>query len=169
MGSNQFSVTTSIQTEIVTIFHPDNPRLQYDDVVLPMNVLETDEGTGGVLCSFDLELGGGSGGPALGAVSADLWNRLIGHINRKSTDVMWKQASSGVEYTGDIQACDVCAVSKSEHQAHPKQATYDGQRAFQLVTVVTMAPISPHALGGFNYWYVTKFVDQHTTLKDTFS
>ena len=65
-----------------------------------------------------------------------------------------------VEYNGDIQACDVCAVGKSEQQAHHKQATYGVQRAFQLVTVGTMGLISPQALGGYNH--VKKFVDQHT-------
>ena len=43
--------------------------------------------------------------------------------------------------------------------------TYDA-RAFQLVTVDTMGPISPQALGGYNF--VTKFVDQHTKWKDIF-
>ena len=81
-------------------------------------------------------------------------------------DVLWKQAGNGVEYSGDIQACDVCAVGKSEQQAHPKQATYDIQRAFQLVTVDTMSPISPQALGGYNN--VIKIVDQHTKWKEIF-
>ena len=82
-------------------------------------------------------------------------------------EVLRIQTGNGVEYNGDIQACDVCAVGKSEQQAHPKQATYDVQRAFQLVTVDTMAPISPQALGGYNY--VTNFVDQDTKWKEIFS
>ena len=57
---------------IATLFHPDKPRLEYDDVVLPMNVLGTDEVTGRRLCVFDLELGGGSGGLALRAESDDM-------------------------------------------------------------------------------------------------
>ena len=35
MGSNLFSVTTAMQEGIATLFHPDKPRLEYDDVVLP--------------------------------------------------------------------------------------------------------------------------------------
>ena len=89
-----------------------------------MNVLGTDEGTGRLLCCFDLELGGGSGGLAFRDESPDLWHRRMGHINRKSMDVLRKQAGDGVEYNGDVQACDVCPVGKSEQQAHPKQATY---------------------------------------------
>ena len=100
------------------------------------------------------------------AESVDLWHRRMEHINRKSIDVLRKQAGNGVEYNGDIQACVVCAVGKSEQQSHPKQATYDVQLAFQLVTVDTMGPISPQALGGYNY--VTKFVDQHTKWKELF-
>ena len=75
-------------------------------------------------------------------------------------EVLRKQTGNGVEYNGDIQACDVCAVGKSEQQAHHKQATYGVQRAFQLVTVGTMGLISPQALGGYNH--VKTFVDQHT-------
>ena len=143
MGSDLFSVTTTMQKGITTLFHPDKPRLEYDDVVLPMNVLGIDEAMGRLLCSFDLELGGGYSGLELRAESADLWHRRMGHINRKIIAVLRKQAGNGVEYNGDIQACDVCAVGKSEQQAHPKQAAYDVQRAFQLVTVDTMGPISP--------------------------
>ena len=67
---------------------------------------------------------------------------------------------------GDIQACDVRAVGKSNQQTHPKQATYDVQHAFQLVTVDLMGPINPAALGGC--LYATKFVDQHTRWKEIF-
>ena len=89
----------------------------------------------------------------------------MGHINRKIMDVLQKQAGDGVEYNGDIQACDVCAVGKSEQQVLPKQATYD-VRTFHLVTVDTMGPISPQAPGGYSF--VTKVVDQHTKWKEIF-
>ena len=93
------------------------------------------------------------------AEPANLWHRRMGHINRKSMDVLRRMPGSGVDYNGDIQACDVCAVGKTKQQAHPKQATYDVQHAFQLVTVDLMGPIKPAALEGYSY--VTKFVDQH--------
>ena len=100
------------------------------------------------------------------AESANLWHRRMGHINRKSMDVLRRMPGSGVDYNGDIQACDVCAVGKSKQQAHPKQATYDVQHAFQLVTVDLKGPIKPAALGGYSY--VTKFVDQYTKCKEIF-
>ena len=157
MGSNLFFVTTAMQKGITTLFQPDKPRLEYDDVVLPMNVLRTEEATETLPCSFDLELGGGSGRLAMRAESADLGHRRMGNINRKSMNVLRKPAGNGVDYNVDIKACDVCAVGKSKQQAHPRQATCDVQRAFQLVTVDTMGPISPQALGGYNY--ITKVVD----------
>ena len=76
----------------------------------------------------------------------------------KSMDVLRRIPDSGVDYNGDIQAWNVCAVGNSNQQAHPKkQATYNVQHAFQLVTIDLMGPIKPAALGGYSY--VTKFVD----------
>ena len=131
-----------------------------------MNQLGTDEKIGKLLCSIKVELGGGPGGLAMRAESANLWHRCMGHINRKSMDVLRRMPGSGVDYNGDLQACGVCTVGKSKQQAHPKQATYDVQHAFQLVIVDLMGPIKPAALGGYSY--VTKFVDQHTKWKEIF-
>ena len=100
------------------------------------------------------------------AEPADLWLRRMGHINRRSMDVLRKLPRNCIEYTGDIQVCDVCAVGKSNLQAHPKQATYDIQHAFPLVTVDLMGPINPASLGG--YRYAMTFVDQHTKWKEIF-
>ena len=115
--------------------------MEVDDIVPPMNILGADERTGKLLCSINVELGGATGGLPLRAESADLWHRRMEHINRRSMDVVWTLPANGIEYTGDIPACDVCAVGKSNQQAHSKQATYDVQHAFQLVTVDLMGPI----------------------------
>ena len=50
MGSNLFSVTTAMQKGNATLFHPNKPRLEYDDIVVPMHVLGTDEATGRLRC-----------------------------------------------------------------------------------------------------------------------
>ena len=123
--------------------------MEFDDIVLPMNLLGTDEKTGKLLCSINkVELEGGHGGLGMRAESAGKWHRRMGHINRKSMHILRRMPGSGVDYNGDIQACDVCAVGKSKQQANPKQATYDVQHASQLVTVDLMGPIKPAALGG---------------------
>ena len=122
-------------------------------MALPMNVVGVDNKTGKLLCTFALELGDGSGGGssalALRAVSAELWHRRMGHVNRRSLDVLRKQLGNGVEYNGDMDDCGVCAVGKSEQQAHPKKATHDAQYPFQSVTVDLMGPVSPTTISGF--------------------
>ena len=90
--------------------------------------------TGKLLCSFKVELGGGPGGLAMRPKSTNLWHRRMGQINRKRMDVLRRMPGNGVDYNGDIQARNVCAVGKSKQQAHSKQATYGVHHAFQLVT-----------------------------------
>ena len=46
--------------------------MEFDDIVLPMNLLGTDEKTGKLLCSIKVELGGGPSGLDMRAESADL-------------------------------------------------------------------------------------------------
>ena len=52
MGANLFSVTEAMRKGDATIFHPDKPRLEVEDIVLPMNMLGADERTGKLLCSI---------------------------------------------------------------------------------------------------------------------
>ncbi|CAB1109507.1 unnamed protein product [Ectocarpus sp. CCAP 1310/34] len=92
--------------------------------------------------------------------SADLWFRRMGHINGKTLDVLRKEPVNGVHYTGDVNDCSVCPLGKSAQQPHPKQATYGVLRPFQHVSVDTLGPFTPTALGGFKY--ATKFMDQQT-------
>ena len=61
MGANLFSVTEATWKGVSTIFHPNKPRMEFDDIVLPMNLLGTDEKTGKLQCSIKVELGGGPG------------------------------------------------------------------------------------------------------------
>ena len=77
-----------------------------------------------------------------------------------------KVEGNGIGYTVSVKACDVCAIGKSAQQAHPKQATYDIKRLFQLVLADLLGPMFLPALGGFQY--VNKFVDQQTKWKEKF-
>ena len=76
--------------------------MEFDDIVLPMNLLGTDEMTGKLLCSFKVELGGGPGGLAMRAESVNLRHRRMGHINRKSMEALRRMPGSGVNYNGDM-------------------------------------------------------------------
>lgn len=174
LGTNLFSVSQAMLGGMASLFYPDNPRLEKDDLVLPMKNLGVDEATRKTMCSIEVELEGrekgasvqSNGGAALTVVSADLWHRRMGHVNRNSMNVLRQTPCSGVDYNGDLTPCDVCPFGKSEQQPHPKRALYDVERPFELVTVDTMGPISPLALGG--YAFVTKFVDQLTKWKEIF-
>ncbi|CAB1118025.1 unnamed protein product [Ectocarpus sp. CCAP 1310/34] len=169
-GTNLFSVTLAMLKGVETLFHPDNPRLESGDVVFPMQTLGVDATTGKRIYSIEVKLGGEPGGPtvlgdapdalALKVESADLWHRRMGHINGKSLDVLRKEPVNGVDYTGNVNDCCVCPLGKSAQQPHPKQVTYGVLRPFQHVSVDTLGPFTPTALGGFKY--ATKFVDQQT-------
>lgn len=156
LGRNLFSVAMSSTAGVVAVFDSVQPRLEIADVVLPMARLGDDH----TLYSFSMDLVRDSAGAAMRAESADLWHRRMGHINSKSMAVLRGVPDNGVEYDGDVAACDVCAIGKSAQQAHPKRASYDVQQPFQLVTSDLMGPIVPEALGGFRY--ANKFVDQRT-------
>lgn len=70
-----------------------------------------------------LELGDNAEGLALKVESADLWHWRMGHISRKSWDVLKELPGNGVECNGDMKECGTCPISKSEQQPHPKQVT----------------------------------------------
>eukprot|EP00752_Nemacystus_decipiens_P015693 g14006.t1 len=145
---------------VATIFDAQ-PRLEMGDVIVPLRRLGNDT----TLCSVYLELDGPPN-TVMRAESVDLWHRRLGHINRGSLDVLRKIDDNGVDYTGTFEACDVCAIGKSAQRAHPKNATYDVSRPFQLVSTDLMGPMSPPALGGFQY--VGKLVDEKTKWKEIF-
>lgn len=174
LGTNLFSVSEAMLKGVATVFHPEKPRLESEDVTVPMQNLGEAAATGKLMYTIRLKLGGGTGGQqvpgcapaglALRSESADLWHRRMGHLNRKSMDVLRKQLENGVDYAGDVQDCGPCPLGKSAQQPHPKQATYNVQRPFQIVLVDTLGPFSPPALGNFRY--ATKFVDQQTKWKE---
>ncbi|CAB1108749.1 unnamed protein product [Ectocarpus sp. CCAP 1310/34] len=129
-------------------------------VIVPLRRLGNDT----VLCSVSRELDN-SPNMAMRAESADLWHRRLGHIDSRSLDVLRKIDDNGVDYTGPMETCDVCAIGKSSQRPHPKKATYDVSRHFQVSTDL-MGPISPPARRGFRY--VSKFVHGNTKWKEIF-
>ena len=84
----------------------------------------------------------------------------MGHLNRKSLDLLKKSNNNGVSFDGTVPDCDVCAVGKSRQQTHPKTADQHAQHPFQLIFTDLMGQFTPEALGG--YKYVFKISDEHT-------
>ena len=57
LGTNLFSVTAAMLKGVATLFHPTNPRLEKDGVVVPMQQLGVDDTTGKVMYSIKVKLG----------------------------------------------------------------------------------------------------------------
>ena len=164
LGRSLFSVHTAVTKGVVTVFDSVNPRFEIGSTVIPLKPPSPPNN----LYSFSMNFAStvDAAGVALRTESAELWHRRIGHINTRSMDILRKEKGNGFEYTGDLPTCDVCALGKSAQQAHPKRASYNVSRPFQVVTTDLMGHLSPPALGGFRY--VSKFLDQLTKWNEVF-
>ena len=107
----------------------------------------------------------GSGVAYTATTSASVWHRRLGHMNPRNMEVLRSKKGNGVEYTGNISGCDICSVTKSKQQAHPKQSTRK-TRPMQLVYTDLMGPFTPAAKGG--YRFVSKFTDDYSRMKEIF-
>ena len=117
------------------------------------------------LYSFMLDLSADTYGTtelAMNAVSnAQLWHQRLGHLNRRSLELMQRHNGNGITFEGTIADCDVCAVGKDQQLAHPKKGQHGGiTRPFQLCYGDLMGPFTPEAYGSFKY--VSKITDQFT-------
>ena len=61
LGTNLFSVTAAMQKGVTTVFLPVKPRLKSGDVCVPMQTCGVDDGTGKLMCSIEIKLGGAPG------------------------------------------------------------------------------------------------------------
>ena len=130
LGRNRFSVKQASLNGVVSIFDKYNPRLEANNSTLPLQELEND------LYILSLDLVSGSSAPELAiqaAATATLWYRWMGHLIRKSLDLLKKVNNNGVSFDRTVPDCDVCAVGKSRQRAHPKTADQRVQHPFQLV------------------------------------
>ena len=77
-----------------------------------------------------------------------------------------RKEGNGVEYTGIVSDCDICALSKSRQQAHPKKSTRTTTRPMQLIYTDLMGSLTPPAKGG--YRQVSKFTDDYSRMKEVY-
>ena len=54
-------------------------------------------------------------------VNADTWHRPLGHMNPDHVELLRKTEGNGVEYTGTVSGCDICAVGKSTQKGSPEK------------------------------------------------
>ena len=156
---NLFSVKTATRNGIVSIFDRENPRLEAFGVTFPLCGEQDD------LYSFVLDLSAEAYSAtelASNAVSnAQLWHRRLGHLNKRSLELMQRHDDNSITFESIIADCDVCAVAKGQQLAHQKKAQHAGiTRAFQLWYGDLIDPFTPDAYVGFKY--VSKITDQFT-------
>ena len=130
--------------------------LETGDITVPLRG-ENDE-----LYSFKLDLSADEyAGKELAmntVTNAQVWHRRLGHLNRRSLELINRKSCNGVEFDVSFADCDVCAVGKSHQLAHPKKANHAAINApFQLVYGDLMGPSKPTAHGG--YKFVSKITD----------
>ena len=138
LGRNLFSVKQAARTGVVSIFDMNNPRLKANKLTFPLQALGHD------LYSFSLDLTHGGNGPEQAmqaAAKANVWHRQLGHLNRKSLDLLKNLDNTGVRFDGPVPDCDVCAVGSSHQLAHPKTADHKVKLPFQLVFADLMGPL----------------------------
>ena len=84
--------------------------------------------------------------------NAQLRHRHLGHLNKKSLELMQRRDGNGVTFDGSIDHYDVCAVGKRHQLAHIQKAKdADITASFQLVYGYLMGPFKPAAHGGYEY------------------
>ena len=76
--------------------------------------------------------------------NAQLWHRRLGHLNKRSMELMQRRDGNGVAFDGSTDHCDICAVGKSRQLAHPTKMKHDDITApFQLAYEDLMGPFKP--------------------------
>ena len=181
MGRHLFSTVTAIKIGVITILGAENPPIQFNQkTYLRLN----QHGKHAGMCSFDLSLPAvdretlaktamsgvtktSTPGEALAAqVIADNWHMRLDHMNPASMELLRKTEGNGVEYTGTVSGCDICAVGKRTQMAHPKNTTHKTDGPMELVYTDHMGPITPAAQGG--YMYVSQFTDDVSRVNEIF-
>ena len=177
LGRNIFAPTAELRNGVRFVLEK-KPYLTIRGTVIPLKQDPRDQG----MCSLDITfqrdshgvLGksegvspdSGSGVVYTATTSASVWHRRLGHMNPRNMEVLRNKKGNGVEYTGTISGCDICSVTKSKQQAHPKKSTRKTTRPMQLVYTDLMGPFTPAVKGG--YRFVSKFTDDYSRMKEIF-
>lgn len=110
-----FPTSAAAVRGISTFLKPRNPHPKKLDIVVPLQQLDEVMG----LCSFQVKHDADVNVPKISStpvmtlappVSADIWHGRVGHRNPRSMELLRKNDGNGVDYTGIISSCDVCAL-----------------------------------------------------------
>ncbi|CAN0374371.1 unnamed protein product, partial [Laminaria digitata] len=87
-------------------------------------------------------------------------------MNPRNMELLRKTDGNGVNYTGTVSVCNICAWGKSQQKAQPKTTKHKTDGPMELVYTDLMGPITPAAKGG--YTYISKFTDDFSRMKEIF-
>ena len=121
IARNLFSVKSATKKDVVSIFDLDNPRLESSGITVP---LREDDDLYSLVFYLSAESRRGKELAMNAMANAQLWHRRLGHLDKKSLELMQRRDGNGVAFDGSINHCDVCAVGESHHLAHPKKAKH---------------------------------------------
>ena len=179
LGRNIFAPTAELKNGVRLVLEVGNPHLTIGGIIIPLKQDLRDQGMG----SLDIMLQRHPQDELLGkpegvfhdnvpgvvyatTADADIGHRRLGHMNPHSMELLRRKEGNGVEYTGTVSDCDICALSKSRQQTHPKKSTRTTTRPMQLIYTDLMEPFTPPAKGG--YRYVSKFPDDYSRMKEVY-
>ena len=132
IGRKFFSVKSATKRDVVSISDFDNPRLELSGITVSRRAENDDLHS----LVFDLSVDSHRGkGLAMNAmISAQMWHRRRGHLNKRSLELMQRFDGNGVAFGGSTDHCDVCTVGNIHQLAHPRKAKHaDITAPFQLV------------------------------------
>ena len=124
LGRNIFAPSAELKNGVRFVLEVGNPHLTIGGIIIPLKQDPRDQG----MCSLDIifhrnphnELLGKPEGVShddvLGVVyaattNADIWHRRLGHTSPHSMELLRRKEGNGVEYTGTLSDCDICAPS----------------------------------------------------------
>ena len=95
---NLFSGKSATKKGVVSIFDFDNPRLELSGITVPLRAEDVD------LYSLGIDLSAGSHGGkdkvTNAMTNAQLWYRRLGHLNKRSLELMQRRDGNGVAFDG---------------------------------------------------------------------
>ena len=159
IGRNLFSVNSATKKDVVSIFDFDNPRPELSGITVPLRAEDIDLYC--LMFGLSADSHGGNELAMNAMTNVQLWRRRLGHLDKKSLELMQRRDVNGVAFDDSIDHTDVYALGKNPQLAHLKKVKHaDITVPFQLVYGDLMGTFKPEGREG--YKYMSKITDQFT-------
>ncbi|KPJ11482.1 Retrovirus-related Pol polyprotein from transposon TNT 1-94 [Papilio machaon] len=95
--------------------------------------------------------------------SQELWHRRLGHLNRRSMELLRQGMASGINYTvSDYTPCVACLKGKQSRLPFPKQSYTRATEKLGLIHSDLCGPMSVNSFSGAKY--LLTFIDDYTRM-----